>query len=107
MNARGDGGNVDLVTNDSEIDQLVVPAALERDANGSALRPAQLPHGIVAGPPFGLFAFNLGDDVAAPQALLIGWRAFEQRDDGNLAIHDGDGDAETVYRPSWRSRICA
>jgi hypothetical protein len=29
--------------------------------------------------PFVLFAFNLRDDVAAPQTLLIRWRAFKQR----------------------------
>src|SRR4030095_8005334 len=93
---RGNRRNVNLVANDGQIDQLIEPAALQRTANRSSLRPTQLSPRIGAGPPLRLFAFNLRDDVAASQTFLIGWRAFEQRHDGDLAIDDGDRDAETV-----------
>jgi len=76
--------------------ELVVPAALHRDAHRRALRPAQLLDRIVAGPALGVFAFNLRNDVAAPQPLLVGGRALEEGHDGNLAVDDRDRDAEAV-----------
>jgi len=94
-----DRRNVNLVSDDRKIDQLIEAAALQRNANRRALRPAKLSHRIVAGPALRLFAFDLPDDVAAPQALLICGRAFKQRHDGDFAIDDGDRDAETVVPP--------
>ncbi len=53
-------------------------------------------HRVVARPALRLLAFDLPDDVAAAEALLIGRRSFEERDDGDFTVNHGDRDAETV-----------
>src|SRR5204863_358870 len=96
---RWHGRNVDFVADDGEVDQLVEAAALERNLDGRSFGTAQLSHRVVARPALGLFAFDFRDDVAAPKALLIRWRAFEERDDRDFAIDDGDRNAEAVVTP--------
>src|SRR4029077_11850265 len=81
------------------LDQLVVTRAPDGDLNRRAARPAQLGHRLVAGPAFGVFAADFGDDVAAPNALLVGGRSFEQRHDRDVAVDDVDADAEAVVMP--------
>jgi hypothetical protein len=62
--------------------------------------PAELGHGLIARPALGVVVLDLGDDVAAPHAALIGGRAFEHVHDGHFAARGGlDGDPEAVVAP--------
>src|SRR5256885_8218732 len=46
-----------------------------------ASRPPQLCNRLIAGPPFRIFAVDLGDDVAATNALFIGRRSLERSEE--------------------------
>jgi hypothetical protein len=92
-------GHVDLVPRHLDVEQLVVAGAAQRDADGRAAGPAQLGHRLIARPPLGVVVLDLRDHVAAAHAALMGRRAFEHVDDGDVGADDLDGDPEPVVAP--------
>ena len=66
--------------------------------NGPLLA-AQLADRVVGGPALGGLAFDLGDHVAAADALVVGRRALEHPHGGDVAVGRLDGDAEPVVAP--------
>ena len=101
----------DLVARHLDVDQLVVARALERNLDEGALRPPEHLDGAVGQrgpgqrlplfvlPGADVLAGDAHDDVAAPDPLLVGRRAFEQRHDVDVEVDDLDRDPEAVVVP--------
>jgi hypothetical protein len=83
---RRDARNRDLVAHHVHRQQLGDAGALHRDVDERALRPAQLAHRLIGGPPGEVLVAGLGDDVAAAQPLLVRRRAFEHPHHRDVAV---------------------
>ncbi len=100
-----DGRDVHFVANDFHVDQLVVAAPLDRDADGRALRTLEPSHRLLARPALGvehsrlagrIGTLDAGDDVAAAQTLLESGRALEDGHHGDVVVDDLNLDTEAV-----------
>ena len=92
----GDRRNVDFIPHDGKLDGFVVGGASNRDVHRRALGSAQLSHRLFGVPALGRLALDEDDDVATAQTSLVRGRAFEDVEDGDVAIDDVDGDAQAV-----------
>jgi hypothetical protein len=90
---RRDGRDMNLVTRDVERDELVEADTLEGHIHGGPLRTAQLADGLLRRPSLGIFAFDLRDDVTAPDSELVCGRSLEELRHGDVAIERDDLDA--------------
>jgi len=78
----------------SSSDQLLAAGTLDRDVHRRSLRPAQLLEHVVLADAHGRHAVDLDDAVAGADAEAIRGAALDRRDDGQVAVADGERDAD-------------
>ena len=92
--------DVDLVARETNRNQLFVAAPLDLDLYRRPLRSAQLLHAPDRSvQPLASLAHDLGDDVAAANALLVRGRAFEHARRHDVAVGRYDLNADAVIPP--------
>src|SRR5207302_11391825 len=86
------------------------PFPTRRSSDLGALRAAQLVLRLGGRNALGVLSGDLGDDVAAAHALLVGGRALEDAERRDVAVDRHDRDAETVvaaFLPLAHLRVLA
>ena len=101
---------MNLVSQDREIDQLLVAGASDRDSHRRPSGATQLPYGLVAGPALGVLALDSRDHVTATETFLVCRRPLEDGEHGDPAINHLDGNTQAVipaFLPLAHLRVAA
>ena len=88
--------DVDLVARELELDHLAVAAPLHADVDLRALGTAQLAHRLLGRPALHVLAFDVREDVAAANALLVRRRTLEDVHRRDVAVLRDDRHADAV-----------
>src|SRR5207244_12658780 len=90
------GRYVDLVARELELQQLVVAAAAHTDVDGRSFGAAERALRLLDGPALCVLTRDVGEHVAAPDALLVGRRSFEDVHRRHVAVVDLNRHADAV-----------